>query len=94
MLFKKDDLKELLWGDDLEINGKVAVTVLNEQIYSSRWSSRHVLVFSYDGKFYETTYSRGLTEMQDERPFEYEPEEIECQEVVPVEVTKIEYRPV
>ena len=50
-----------------------------------RWSEDHEIIFAHDGKFYRTHYSQGLTESQDERPFEYSPEEIECEEVELVE---------
>lgn len=53
---------------------------------TSRWSEIHEIVFAYDDKFYETGYSQGLTEMQDESPWEYE-DEIECYEVELKEVT-------
>lgn len=94
MLFDKEDLIELLMSDELEINGKTAKVVLNEQFDTTRWSSHHELVFRYDDRFYQTTYSRGLTDHQDESPFQYEPDQIDCCEVEPVEVVKIEYQPV
>lgn len=40
----------------------------------SRWSVIHRLTFKYEGKLYQTTYSRGATEYQDESPWEYEDE--------------------
>jgi hypothetical protein len=94
MLFNKEDLIELLMSDELEINGKTAEIVLDEQFDTTRWSSHHELVFSYDNTFYMTTYSRGLTESQDESPFQYDADMIECCEVAPVEIVKIEYQPV
>lgn len=92
MFFNKEDLIHLLICDELEINGKTAKVVLDEQFETTRWSSHHELVFSYDNTFYTTTYSQGLTEQQDETPFEYDDNEIECFEVAPVEVVKIEYQ--
>ena len=94
MFFNKEDLIDLLMSDELEINGKTAKVVLDEQFDTSRWSAHYELVFSYDGTFYTTSYSRGLTEHQDETPFQYDDNEIECFEVAPVEVVKIEYQPV
>lgn len=47
----------------------------------SRWSVRHRRVFKYQGNFYLTHFSRGATEMQDEQPYEYDPEEIDCPEM-------------
>lgn len=54
---------------------------------TSRWSEHHEIIFNYDGKFYRTYYSQGLTEYQDEAPFENSPDEIECTEVELVEKT-------
>lgn len=48
---------------------------------TSRWSENHEIIFANDGKFYKTYYSQGLTEYQDESPFENDGEEIECIEV-------------
>jgi hypothetical protein len=92
MFFNKEDLIDLLMSDELEINGKTAKIVLDEQYDTTRWSAHHELVFSYDNTFYVTSYSRGLTEHQDETPFQYDDNEIECFEVAPVEVVKIEYQ--
>lgn len=47
---------------------------------TSRWSEHHEIIFAYDGKFYRTHYSQGLTEMQDESAWQEE-SEIECTEV-------------
>lgn len=66
-------------------------TVLDEITSHSRWSVHHRRVFKADGLFYETSYSVGATESQDESPYEYEPEEIECAEVVPVSRTVTVY---
>lgn len=51
---------------------------------TSRWSEHHEIIFAHDGKFYRAYYSQGLTEMQDESPWQNE-EEIECTEVELVE---------
>lgn len=86
-LFSKEVLQELVWGD---VEG--LVVMLNEQYSSSRWSSLHELVFREGEKYYRVEYSRGLTECQDERPFEYEGDMISCTEVVPYEKTVIAYK--
>lgn len=49
-------------------------------IDTSRWSEHHEIIFAHDGKFYRANYSQGLTENQDESPWEYL-EEVECIEV-------------
>lgn len=54
--------------------------ILDKIIDTTRWSIIHEIVFEDNGKFYQTTYSEGATECQDERPWEYE-NEIECYEV-------------
>ncbi|MGM9987353.1 MAG: hypothetical protein ACI35O_09015 [Bacillaceae bacterium] len=54
--------------------------ILDEITETSRWSIHHRIIFSYQGRFYETHYSEGATEMQDESPWEYE-DQVECQEV-------------
>lgn len=74
----KDFLMEELGLPDNAIKDSIVDT--------SRWSEIHEIVFSHDGKFYETSYSQGLTEMQDESPWEYE-DEVECYEVELKEVT-------
>lgn len=52
----------------------------------SRWSTVHRIIFEYEGKFWETYYSEGSTESQDERPWEYETQ-VDCVEVHQVEKT-------
>lgn len=89
--FQKEDLLDLIdgFGEDLKL-------VESEIIDTSRWSIINEIVFEdlSDGKFYSTTYSVGATECQDESPWEYDGDEIECYQVEPVEVTKIEYQAV
>lgn len=62
-------------------------------IDTSRWSIIHEIIFEDGGKFYRTTYSEGATEMQWEKPWEYE-EEVECEEVELREVTVNKWLPV
>ena len=80
MIFKKEFLQEM--------EGE---TIQETIIDHSRWSVLYERVFEYEGKFYCTHYSVGATEQQDESPYEYEPDEIECQEVKPVEKLVIVY---
>ena len=89
MKFKKTDLLEVLY-DDHEVIKKIRDTLID----TSRWSEHHELIFEKDGKLYSTSYSRGATEQQDESPFEYDPDEIECTEVEAYEKTVTEYREV
>jgi hypothetical protein len=70
------------------------VEVIEDDITSTqRWSEIHEVIFKHDGKHYRTTYSQGLTEYQDERPFEYD-EEITATEVEPREVLTTQWFPV
>ncbi len=62
-------------------------TVEDRIIGQRRWSTDRARVFKHEGRFYRTTYSVGSTESQDERPYEYEPDEIECVEVFPTPKT-------
>lgn len=83
----KETMKLILWEnlDNTEI-------LVDDIIDNSRWSIMHLFIFKYtDGKIYETTYSIGATESQDERPWEYE-DEVECVEVEPYEKMVIDYR--
>lgn len=84
MLFEKQFLLDLL-DDDGD------PTVYDKIIDTSRWSIHYERVFKHDGKFYRTYYSVGATESQDESPYEYEPDMIECGEVKPVEKVVIVY---
>jgi len=62
-----------------------------ELIDTSRWSHIYTMVFEFAGKYYESSYSIGATEQQDESAYEYDPDLIECREVKPVERTVIVY---
>lgn len=61
------------------------VDVVNEVSGKSRWSVHYHRVVKLDGRFYRANYSVGATESQDESAYEYSPEEVECQEVFPVQ---------
>lgn len=67
--------------------------IVDRIVDTTRWSIVHEIVFEDDGKFYMTTYSTGATEMQYERPWEYE-EEVECTEVELKEVKVKKWIPV
>mgnify|MGYP001029456029 CR=1 FL=1 len=88
MKFQKTVLQDALWDDIDNIK-----TVSDEITGTGRWTIVHDWVFEFCGKFYRTSYTVGATEMQDERPFEYDGDEIECHEVKPVEKTIVVYEP-
>lgn len=85
MKFDKELLLEKLDGRDKVLD------ILKD---STRWSLHYRFVFKHEGKLYETHYSIGSTEMQDEGPWEYEDEDIDCQEVEAFEKTVTDYRTV
>lgn len=71
-IFSRDYLRDEL---DLPYN-----SLEDEIVDISRWSIHHRIIFENNGKFYETYYSEGATEMQSESPWEHN-SEIECTEV-------------
>jgi uncharacterized cupredoxin-like copper-binding protein len=91
--FPKSDLLEVLDcnpGEQFEGYTKVTTKMTGKR----RWSLDHYMVFKLEDKFYMAHYSVGATESQDESPWEYEGDEIECVEVEPKEETVIVYRAV
>ena len=64
------------------------VIIYDKIIENSRWSILHELVFCWRGNHYMTSYSVGATEMQYERPWEYD-DKVDCYKVTPVEKTII-----
>ena len=77
-------------------DGRVARVVENRHTGSqNRWSSIHELVLQTpDGRLWKRLYTEGLTERQDERPFDYEGPEIPFDLVRAREVSRTEYDPV
>lgn len=67
--------------------------VSNEIADTSRWSIHHEIIFEKDDKLYQTWYSVGATESQDESPWEYETQ-VECTEVEAYQKTVTAYREV
>lgn len=63
-----------------------------EQIIGhGRWNLDYEIVFQdKDGKYYQTTYRIGSTELQDEEPWEYE-KEVTCYEVEKKPVTVMKW---
>ena len=92
MKFTKEFLQNLAWKGDYDKDEvKVIETVLAD---TTRWSIVYDMVFLYKEKYYLTSYSVGATESQDESPYEYAGDEIECTEVVPVAKTITVYEKV
>lgn len=82
------------WGDGLGEHYPVNFKLVHAKLIdTSRWSTIYERVYEdlATGKFYHTTYRQGATECQDERPYEYDGEEIEFTEVRPIDVITTEY---
>lgn len=85
MKFRKEDLQNLVWG---ELDSDRIFEVIEDKITgTTRWSTHHTMIFRYNYRFFKVKYSHGSTEYQDEIPFQDNGDEIECEEVVPVEKT-------
>lgn len=87
--FPKEYLLELLE------EGNPAAEILDDILVDhGRWSLQYRLVFKVKEteKIYCVIYSRGATESQDEHPFEYDGDMINCYECEAVEKTIIEYK--
>jgi hypothetical protein len=71
----------------------IAVVYQDDHYDSSRWSEYHELVFQApdDKLLYSVLYSVGLTENQEEKPWEYATN-VRGERVEPFEVTKVAYR--
>lgn len=87
--FPKEVLKELAGEEPVGTLESVSCEIQD----TSRWSIHYKQVFkdTSTGKFYITHFSCGATESQDERPYEYEGDEVECIEVEPKEKVVITY---
>lgn len=91
MEFSKEDLQALAWDEhDLD---KYEI-VLCELVDTTRWSVIYEQVFRVKdtGLLYSTSYSSGATEQQDEEPYEYEKDTINCPEVFAVQVEVTQYQ--
>lgn len=90
MNISADLLRDAIW-DDLADS---PIELLDDQITGkSRWSDIHTMTFKFEGKYYQTEYRTGSNESSEERPFDYV-NEVECEEVKPVEKTTIVYEPI
>lgn len=90
MKFSKSFLFELACED---YDDKVVELISTELVDTTRWCVVYEQIFKFEDRFYITSYRVGATESQDERPYEWEGDEIDCVEVVPTEKTMIVYLP-
>lgn len=75
------------------LDGEIGEIISDEVVDTRRWSVIHKIVIKLEDKFYQTHYSVGATENQDEEPWEYV-DEVTFLEVIPVETIVTKYVPV
>lgn len=97
--FPKIALREVIYEDGAGLPDSSSLEKVSEDLIdTTRWSVITTLIFKHieNGKetFYKVDYSVGATESQDERPFEYEGDEVVCLQVEPRKVEVIQYFPV
>ena len=94
MQLEKELLLSIL-NEDIDDDSPWSI-VENDIIDTCRWSEIYNFTVhdKETNKYYNTTYSCGATECQDEGPWEYEGDLINVTEVEPKEVTVIRYVPV
>jgi len=78
MKFPKQEMLDML---------NFGIVIEDNIVGHRRWSVDHEIVFKRDGKFYTSSYSIGATESQDESPWEYDGNNVECTEVCRVTKT-------
>ena len=86
MTVTKQQAQNIVWDDTDEW-----LKIQNNIVDTSRWSESHEGVYKHKptNKYYEFGWSEGLTERQEEQPFEYDDDIITPQEVESKEVLKI-----
>ncbi len=91
--FKKQELEAL----DLPWNNSAGLILEDKIVGHRRWSVDHLLTFRMpdmpDGQAWQTTYSVGATESQDEGPWEYQ-DDVVCTLVHMVPKTIMTWEPV
>jgi hypothetical protein len=86
--------RDLAWemvGSKFDEGGDHYEVIENVQIDSNRWMGIYLLTVKINSKFFQTTYEKGLTENQDNGPFEDEGETVLFYQVIPQEKTIVEY---
>jgi ribosomal protein S17 len=72
-------LRQMAYG---ELPEKV---VSDRMVDHGRWSVVHEMIFKSGDRYWKTRYKSAATEIQDEKPYQYDGDEVECDEVRPVE---------
>lgn len=83
MKFAKKDLQEMVYEESERF-----IKAEEDVVDTDRWSIHYKVIFKDEdtGKYYKSYFSKGATEYQDESPYEYDDDEIECCEVEQKEV--------
>ena len=85
MKFKGQDLRDMVWGDS------ESLTLIQDEIVgTSRWNTEHDVVFKFEGRYYRSDYRAAVGDGESDM-WSYE-EEVECNEVFPVEETITVYK--
>ncbi len=98
MLFKAEDLEDLLWNDSTPTDHGELIKLQDNIIIKRRWDLIHELIFRLEAhdredQFFGVRYAQPATEMQHhEAPFGENGEEIECYEMEPYTKTVIAYK--
>lgn len=106
MKFPTDLLREMTYEDKITVEigdwgftEPFVIESVEKEVYDERrWSTvyRQILAVTRPDdetpRYFETDYSEGATELQDETPYENDGDEILLDEVFPVEVKVIQYR--
>ena len=85
--FSEEEARNIAYGDTLDFD-----EILNDIEDTSRWTENHRIVVQRksDDKYFESYYSQGLTESQDQRAYEYD--EPSFREVFPTKIETIIYK--
>ena len=69
LILSKEEARNIAYGDTLLFN-----EILNNIEDTSRWTEHHRIVVQRvsDNKYFESYYSQGLTEAQDQKAYEYD----------------------
>ena len=85
MKFENQWLQDLVYD---ELDSNILAEIVEDTIVGTgRWTITHRIVFLFGNQFYTRTYNVGATEYQDEGPFEFEDDWVECPEVFEVQKT-------
>lgn len=81
-----------MWFSKRYLRERIDDAVSDRVVGRSRWEETHEMVFDHEEQYYIVRYTRGLTELQDTQPFQYDPEHIDCAEAEEVEVVSKVWR--